>query len=308
MTDIKNVALVGASGNLGPSILDAFLKNGNFNITVISRPESKATFPSSVKVLKIDQTDSNALTDAFKGQDAAVVTVGAGQLADQQRYIDAAIAAGVKRFVPSEFGSDLSDPEINKLVPIFQPKLETAKYLKSKESDTFSWTSFTTGPFFDWGLQVGFLGFDLANKKARIWDDGDVPFSSSNLSLIGQAVAAALSSDYVADTKNKEVYVASHTTTQKDILAELEKQTRGDDKNAKWQVEKVDGTKLFEEAHGRIQSGKFEVPDIYTVIQTIAFGQKFNGASDHSKKAWNGRLELANEDFAGDIKAVLKKH
>jgi uncharacterized protein YbjT (DUF2867 family) len=149
MTAVKNVALIGASGNLGPSILNAFLANGSFNITVISRQESTATFPSSAKVVKIDYSHESLVT-AFKGQDAVVSIAGAGQLFDQQKYIDAAITAGVKRFIPSEFGNDLSNPKAVELVPLFKPKAQVTEYLHGKESNSFSWTAISTGPFFDW--------------------------------------------------------------------------------------------------------------------------------------------------------------
>jgi uncharacterized protein YbjT (DUF2867 family) len=149
MTTIKNVALIGASGNLGPSILNAFLANGSFNVTVISRESSTATFPSGVKVIKTDYS-SNSLVSAFEGQDAVVSIAGPGQLSDQQQYIDAAIAAGVKRFMPSEFGSDISNPKARELVPIFAPKAQVTEYLEAKESDTFSWSAVANGPFFDW--------------------------------------------------------------------------------------------------------------------------------------------------------------
>ena len=220
----------------------------------------------------------------------------------QKKYIDAAIAAGVKRFIPSEFGSDISDPEIVKLVPIFQPKVEATEYLKSKESETFSWTSVTTGPFFDWGLKVGFLGFDLNKKEAKIWDGGNVPFSTTNLSCIGEALTRILAPDYAPDTRNKQVYIESHTTTQKKILEILQKLGGPD---TKWTVEKVDGTKVFKEARAKIEGGDVGPGSIYPAIPALAFGEEYAHA-DHSKKSWNGRLEMPNEDLEGDIKAVLK--
>jgi predicted dinucleotide-binding enzyme len=44
MSDIKSVTIIGAAGNLGVAVLDAFLKT-NITVTVITRPESKSTFP-----------------------------------------------------------------------------------------------------------------------------------------------------------------------------------------------------------------------------------------------------------------------
>lgn len=301
MTTIKNVALLGASGNLGPSIVDAFLKNGSFNITAISRSESKATFPTSIKVIKTDLTNDDSLTSAFKGQDAAVIIVGAGQLSEQKRYIDAAIAAGVKRFIPSEFGSDTSNPKSSELVPVFRPKVEAVEYLKSKESNTFSWTSVCTGAFFDWGLKTGFLGFNLQERSAKIWDDGNTPFSTTNLALIGEAVVSILTPEHVQETKNTTVYVASHTTTQNKILAGFEKIT-GD----KWKVEHVDSAALLEESTNKLKAGNFGLDVIYSLIQTIAFGKGLGNLGEHSTKVWNQKLGLREEDFENDLKTVLK--
>ena len=45
------------------------------------------------------------LTSAMKGQDVVVLTIGSAALAAQTTAIDAAIKAGVKRIIPSEFGS-----------------------------------------------------------------------------------------------------------------------------------------------------------------------------------------------------------
>lgn len=67
----------------------------------------------------------------------------------QKSFIDAAIQAGVKRFVPSEFGGDTSNEKGAGLLPaFFRPKEEVVEYLKGKEG-VLSWTAFVTGPFFD---------------------------------------------------------------------------------------------------------------------------------------------------------------
>lgn len=64
---------------------------------------------------------------------------------DQNKLVDAAIAAGVKRFVPSEFGSDVPNKRTREVVPIFEGKHAAVEYLKSKESE-ISWTAVVNGP------------------------------------------------------------------------------------------------------------------------------------------------------------------
>jgi uncharacterized protein YbjT (DUF2867 family) len=129
--------------------LNAFLKHSKFNITVLSRPDSKSTFPPGVKVVRADYSSIESLTTAFKGQDAVVSLVGSPALNDQPRLIDAAIAAGVKRFIPSEYGANTPSERLREILPLFNTKKEVVDYLKSKE-DHITWSGLITGAFFDW--------------------------------------------------------------------------------------------------------------------------------------------------------------
>ena len=74
----------------------------------MTRPESTSakSLPSGVKAISIGLTDVPALAAAFKENQIEVVisTVGVGGLPDQKLLGDAAKQAGVKLFVPSEFG------------------------------------------------------------------------------------------------------------------------------------------------------------------------------------------------------------
>lgn len=90
------------------------------------------------------------MLQAFKGQDAVVSTIATASTVQQKAIIDAAIKAGVKRFIPSEFGSDTRNEKAVAILPqIFKGKLETVEYLKCKEKEGLTWTAFVTGPFFE---------------------------------------------------------------------------------------------------------------------------------------------------------------
>lgn len=75
--------------------------------------------------------------------------VGGSALGDQNILVDAAVAAGVKRFLPSEYGSDTTNPGVSKAVPVAAAKVGAVEYVKSK-GDKIEWSSIITGPFFDW--------------------------------------------------------------------------------------------------------------------------------------------------------------
>ena len=103
-----------------------------------------------VKVFRTDYTPASLKT-ALTGQDAVISVLGGGSLGDPQfALIDAAVAAGVKRFVPSEYGSDTTDEKVVAFVPFFKGKQAVTAHLRKKESEGLQWTGVITGPFFDW--------------------------------------------------------------------------------------------------------------------------------------------------------------
>lgn len=87
--------------------------------------------------------------EAFHGQDAVVATFNHKSNGAQQGMIDAAIKAGIKRFIPADFGSNGENKAVLDLFPPLRGKAATIEYLRSKESSTFSWTSIVTGLFVD---------------------------------------------------------------------------------------------------------------------------------------------------------------
>lgn len=296
MSAIKNVIIAGASGNLGPAILKALLDSGRFNVTVITREASKATFPSAAKVIKVDYTSLESLTSAFQGQDAIVSTLGALALSDQTRLIDAAIAAGVQRFLPSEFGSDLANPKARAL-PVYAAKVEVEEYLEDKAKSTpkFSYTIVRNGFFLDWGLQVGFIvnGKDF---KPTIYGSGDQEFSATSLAAVGQAVVGVFS--HPADTANRVVYVEQIALTQNKILSLWKKLTPG----KTWEPVHADLDAIKAASDERLKKGLFDEETFIPYIYVAGYGQ-----------GYGGKLEKVDNELLGveriteaDVEAILK--
>lgn len=123
--------------------------SGKFNVTVLSRPESDKTYAADIKVVKSDYSEAS-LVDAFKGQDAVVSALGSAGLAEEIKIIDAAVKAGVKRYLPSEYGSNTKNTKALSLIPMFGVKIQVKEHLKAQESKGLTWTAIATGPFFDW--------------------------------------------------------------------------------------------------------------------------------------------------------------
>lgn len=134
---------------LGSVVVKELLHSG-FEVTVVVRPQSKAVAPN-ISVKESDFSEES-LASLFRGHQAVISTIGGAAIDKQKVIIDAAVEAGVQRFIPSEYGCNTSDPRVLAAAPILQSKRDVALYLQSKEEQGLEWTSIITGPFIDWVL------------------------------------------------------------------------------------------------------------------------------------------------------------
>lgn len=188
-----------------------------------------------------DDYPADQLVDAFKGQDALVSAMPGRPYTAHLRIIDAAIQAGVKRFIASEYGNNTC-AAASDLVPLYADKAKVAAYLKTKENTSLSWTAIHTGQFFDWSLESGWLDFYPAEKRATIYDSGNARWSTTNMGTIATAVAKVLLKP--EETKNKPLFIASFTVSQLQVLEALEKATGGE----KWDVKRMTSAEALEKA------------------------------------------------------------
>ncbi|MCJ1352924.1 MAG: hypothetical protein MMC33_002908 [Icmadophila ericetorum] len=300
-TTIKNVMIVGAGGNLGPSILSALDASNQFNLSILTRNSSKSTFPSHIKVHKIDDSYPDVeLEAAFKGQDAIVSTVGSPGKKRQTNMIDAAVKAGVKRFIPAEFGSNSANPGAVEAIPfIMDDKAKVVKYLKTKEKDGMTWSALCTGPFFDWCLKVGLLGFKLSTQSATLYSGGTTKYSSTNLSAVGTAVVNILLKP--SETANRYLYICTSTASQLDLLAALEKATGGQ----KWTVEHQDVEELGKMGREMLSKGNMAGagPCIIATVHTPGLGGNF----EEDVQLDNELLGVESVGLDESVRRVLKE-
>lgn len=120
-------------------------------ITAITRESSDVTFddPELNVIIVPDYYPEAAMEAAFRGHDAVVATFNHKANDKQHGMIDAASRAGVKRFIPADFGSNGENDAVMDLFPPLRMKKAAIDYCRSKENETFSWTSIVTGLFVD---------------------------------------------------------------------------------------------------------------------------------------------------------------
>ncbi|KAK0107897.1 hypothetical protein ONS96_003684 [Cadophora gregata f. sp. sojae] len=261
-SELRNIAIIGGGGSVGNIILDTLIREVRFNVTILTRKSSTATFPAGITVINTDYSQDD-LVEKFKGQDAVISVVGMSGFSQQKSFIDAAISAGVKRFIPSEFSSNTLSPAVLQLLPMFGQKKEVLEYLKEKESSGLTWTAIWPALLFDSGLKNGFLGFDIASHTANIWDQGTSKFTLTNDDQLGRSVIAVL--DRPDQTANKNIYIASFETSQKEVFSALEQATA-----AKWAVTDTTTEKEVAEASEKIGKGDFS--GAFALVRATSFG------------------------------------
>ncbi|KAI4196283.1 MAG: hypothetical protein LQ350_006654 [Teloschistes chrysophthalmus] len=284
MSEIKKVVLVGAGGAVGPSIVQA-LSESPFEVTVFSHPDSKTTLPSNVKSVNVDFESVDALTNALKGQDAVVCTLGAFSPHVQMNVLNAAIAAGTKA------------------LPVYRDKVAAQDFLKGEaDKGKITYNLIFNGPILDWGLMVGFL-IGAKNKKAELYDGGDRPFSATTGASIGKSVVGALS--HPADTKNRPVLVQDAVMTQNELI-ELAKSAG---QNGDWDTKVVSTETLEQNAYvelGKLAKGEQADPSWpFGFIKRAFWGEGFGGKFAKVDNELLGVKGMSKNDIQGLIKQFI---
>jgi len=298
---LRNVALLAATGNLGSKILHS-LRSSGFNVTAIQRKGSKKTLPQGVKTIQVDLTSKSDLVFAFKGQDAVVSAVPDPQLEQEKTMIQAAIEAGVKRVVPSEYSSNLEAKAKEVNLEIVAEKLKIRNYIEEiGETGKIEWSSINNGPFLDLGVKVGFLGPNVRNKTATFHDGGDKLYCATSTEDIGKAVALML--QHPAETKNKPVYIYSAMLSDRKLTSIVSKLTGID-----FEIKHADVQKDADEYLESKKRGEDDMMKRFNLYFLMMYKEGFGG--DYRDIAMNGTIGLPvmdDEKLEENVARWLKK-
>ncbi|KAI9845858.1 MAG: hypothetical protein M1837_004539 [Sclerophora amabilis] len=304
---IENIVVVGASGNLGSIIFKSLIEANRFNLTVVTRPTSTATYPPSVKVLKGDYNDPSFLKSAFARNDALILTLAFTSTGeDQVKLVDAAAAAGIKWILPTEYGGDNSVEAMRESAPFISNKTATREKIEELGAN---WIGVVTNIWLSFSLNGGMFDIDVPNHAATLYDKGTTKFNTTNLPLVGKAVAALMSLPLssesgasLSDYKNEFVYIRSHLVSQRDILISVQRITGTTDND--WKIEYRDAGKYIQDGNERAMNGD------YTGFIAAYFGLYFKegmGGNFEGKGVANSVLGLPeNEDLDEAVKQALE--
>lgn len=131
------------------------------------------------------------------------------------------------------------------------------------------------------------MGFDLAARKATLFNDGAATWSTSKLRTIGLAVKNAL---LIPDqTANRYLFIDSFTVSQRQVVAALENA-----EGEKWTVEHVDAEEQKRECMEKMAKGDFG--GALPLIRYINCVQGHGGDFAEYRESANGLLGLPREE------------
>ncbi|KAF4974895.1 hypothetical protein FZEAL_8261 [Fusarium zealandicum] len=297
MSPINKVALVG-KGMLGSAVLGQLLKAG-FDVTILSR--SNKEDPTGAAVAQVDYSSIDSLTAALRGQDAVVSTVGSEGIASQKLIIDAAIIAGVRRFIPSNFGSVVTDPKAKDIL-LFQGMVQIADYLKEKASaGEIEYTLIAPGAFTEFCFG-GPMFIDPQSRTAQFHGNGQVPVSSTSLGGIGKAVAGALLK--ADETKNRLLHIHQTVLTQAKML-QLAKKIQPE--GAEWTQTTVDPLEALEAATKQFQENPADFGSVMGLIRSVVLSGKYYSGYTELDNDLVGLEMFSDEDLLRDWAPLLAK-
>lgn len=243
-----------------------------------------------------DDYPDTQLIEAFTGQDALVSALPGPKSSIHLRMIDAAIKAGIKRFIPSEFGNNTC-VAASESVPLYTDKAKVVAYLKSMESTGLTWTAIHTGQFLDWGLESGWFDFDLEKKEAVIYDSGNKAWSTSTLKTASEAVVKVLLKP--EETKNRPVFVSSFTLSQRQLLKVLEEVT-----GSEWKIETISEKEALRKAEELDEEGALKLK-IWLLLCSDRMDRGANFEKDGVLN--NELLGLPVEELREVVKRIVKR-
>lgn len=238
------------------------------------------------------------LTAALQGQDAVVNTLGMGIDASLHNLIiDAAIAASVKRFIPSEFAFDIMNPLAAEL-PVFENKLKVMKHLVERTwMSKMTYTYVVNSIFLDWSLEHRLI-LDISNRKPTIFGSGNELFSTSMTTTAAQTVVGILK--HYEETKNRAVYIQDAVISQNKLLAIAKKHMPGGD----WEPQYVDLEEVKAESDEKFAGGSYGVYTLYSYLFVALFKQGYGGRLEKTDNELFGIREMSEEE----VEEVVKKH
>lgn len=145
---------------------------------------------------------------------------------------------------------------------------------------------------------MNFLGLDFTTQTATLADDGRGKISASTMENTALALNRSLLNPEA--TKNSVVYISDFATTQRELVAAIERIS-----GEKWTINKVDSYKAIEEYKTQVAEGDHFA--VYRLIELGATTGRYGGWFEEKEKIWNEELGIPKQEFEDVVRKGLEK-
>lgn len=288
-----NTDLSPQRGNLAQTIIPVLVAAG-FNVTNIVRSKKDDDIVPGINSVVVDYTSQADLEAALRGKDVTICAIAIESAPIQTVIIDAAIHAGVKRFIPSDFGSVSTDPRLSS-VGVYVPVIGVQNYIKEKAAQgLIEYTIISPGAFTEMLLSAPLM-VDQVGKTAEFWEDGQNHISSTTMAGVGKAIVGALKAPN--ESKNRNLLVHEFVLTQAQVL-DLHKKH---EPSTEWTITTISDPKAALEKSEKAMADEPSVENAFGVIKATLMSGLFRA---YYEKVDNDVVGLEKRSEA-DLEAIL---
>lgn len=267
---------------------------------LVRETSDTSSIPAGAKVVVVDFEDANALTAALLNQDAFVDAT-LTQDDTPTRLMDAAAAAGVYRYIPSDWSLDPLNAAANSL-PVFSKRVERDNYLFEKcKTSSMTWSIVANGPFLDWNLYTGFMGIDLFNRSASLMDGGENKVVWTTLDSVAQAVVGIM--QHLQETENRPVYVHSVVKSCSEMLEHARTALGGES----WKIVNINAEEANNKALADLMAGKFSMETFGTMIRYANAKPELSAPWAKSDNSLLGVTAMSDTELEELIKEIARR-
>jgi len=219
---MARILIVGATGHLGRELVKACRQQGH-EAHALVRPATRQD-PAKMQPLQAagatlhegSLADHDRVLRACRAVDVVISAVGGLQIGDQDTLLHAVKEAGVRRFVPSDFGLDPAGSGPGSCL-LFDAKAAVQKAVKAAG---IPYTFIHCNGFFTyWAASLGDLtrlGGPLPPDEVNVYGDGNVMGALTSLPDVATVAVRAVMDPRMV---NEEMHITANTITQNLLIA-----------------------------------------------------------------------------------------
>lgn len=239
--------LVLGAGQLGMAMLRHLARAGGGSLSVLLRPSTQACADpakqqglAELRALGVDIVQGDlaaqsgeALAATFSRYDTVISCTGfVGGPGVQRKIARAALDAGVKRFVPWQFGVDYDIIGRGSPQDLFDEQLDVRDLLRAQQAT--EWIIVSTGMFTSFLFEPAFGVVDLDANTVNALGSWDNAVTLTTADDIGALTARILATE--PRIANQVVHVAGDTVTYREVADALDRLRGGAVRRRVWTV------------------------------------------------------------------------